>query len=115
MPAQPRQHRGSPVTFNVILLAAGKGTRMYSDRAKVLHEAAGLPLVAWMHRIAGDAGAGQVVVVVGHQADEVAAALLHRHPRRTRPSNSARVTPPPSGWSASTRATWLSCSPATCR
>ena len=75
MPAQPAPAQSSPVTFNVILLAAGKGTRMYSDRAKVLHEAAGLPLVAWMHRIAGDAGAGQVVVVVGYQADEVAAAL----------------------------------------
>lgn len=75
MPAQPAPAQTSPVTFNAIVLAAGKGTRMYSDRAKVLHEAAGLPLVAWMHRIAGDAGAGQVVVVVGHQADEVAAAL----------------------------------------
>ncbi len=63
------------MTINAIVLAAGKGTRMFSDRAKVLHEAAGLPLVGWMHRIAVDAGADQVVVVVGHQADRVRAAL----------------------------------------
>ena len=88
MPAQPAPAQTSPVTFNAIVLAAGKGTRMYSDRAKVLHEAAGLPLVAWMHRIAGDAGAGQVVVVVGHQADEVAAAL----PSDTATGSSGRAT-----------------------
>ncbi|MGI8822721.1 MAG: bifunctional UDP-N-acetylglucosamine diphosphorylase/glucosamine-1-phosphate N-acetyltransferase GlmU [Acidimicrobiia bacterium] len=63
------------MTVNAIVLAAGKGTRMNSGRAKVLHEAAGLPLVGWMHRIATGAGASQVVVVVGHQADDVAAVL----------------------------------------
>lgn len=63
------------MTFNAIVLAAGKGTRMNSGRAKVLHEAVGLPLVGWMHRIAADAGAAQVVVVVGYQAEQVTAAL----------------------------------------
>ena len=31
-----------------IVLAAGKGTRMKSDLAKVLHSAAGRPLIAWV-------------------------------------------------------------------
>ena len=38
--------------LNVVILAAGKGTRMRSARPKVLHEAAGLPLLAWVIRAA---------------------------------------------------------------
>lgn len=54
-----------------VILAAGKGTRMNSDRAKVLHTVAGRPLVAWPLAAAKQAGADDVVVVVGHQADQV--------------------------------------------
>ena len=104
------------MTINAIVLAAGKGTRMFSDRAKVLHEAAGLPLVRWMHRIAVDAGADQVVVVVGHQADQVAGHPPRGHGRRpSRPSNSGPVMPRPSPSSSSSRATWWWCCPVTCR
>ncbi len=63
------------MTFKAIVLGAGKGTRMRSDRVKVLHEAAGRPLVSWMLDIVRRAGAAEIVVVVGHQADEVAAIL----------------------------------------
>jgi bifunctional UDP-N-acetylglucosamine pyrophosphorylase/glucosamine-1-phosphate N-acetyltransferase len=58
-----------------IVLAAGKGTRMKSHRAKVLHEVAGRPLAYYPVKRALDLGASPVVVVVGHQAEAVEAAL----------------------------------------
>ena len=54
-----------------LILAAGRGTRMKSDRVKVLHEVAGRSLVSWAVRAAKDAGASRVVVVVGHQREQV--------------------------------------------
>ncbi len=63
------------MTLTAMLLAAGKGTRMKSERAKVLAEAAGSPLVLWMYEAAVRAGAESIVAVVGYQADEVAAVL----------------------------------------
>ena len=61
--------------FVAVVLAAGQGTRMKSDRAKVLHEVAGRPMVAWSVETARRAGASDVVVVVGHGRDEVRASL----------------------------------------
>ncbi len=59
-----------------IVLAAGQGTRMRSTRAKVLHDILGRPLVGWaLGALSGCGGGGEVVVVIGHQADQVAAAL----------------------------------------
>src|SRR5437764_9370824 len=58
-----------------VVLAAGKGTRMKSERAKVLHEACGRPLAYYPMKRALEAGASPVVVVVGHQADLVRAAI----------------------------------------
>jgi bifunctional UDP-N-acetylglucosamine pyrophosphorylase/glucosamine-1-phosphate N-acetyltransferase len=58
-----------------VVLAAGKGTRMRSERAKVLHEAGGQPLLAWVIAAARAAGCARIVVVVGHGADEVRAAI----------------------------------------
>jgi bifunctional UDP-N-acetylglucosamine pyrophosphorylase / glucosamine-1-phosphate N-acetyltransferase len=54
-----------------VILAAGKGVRMNSDKAKVLHSLGGKPLICWVVDSALQAGCGKVVVVVGHQADEV--------------------------------------------
>jgi len=54
-----------------VILAAGKGTRMGSDLAKVLHPVAGSPMVYYPIRSAQEAGVGDVVVVVGHQAEDV--------------------------------------------
>jgi bifunctional UDP-N-acetylglucosamine pyrophosphorylase/glucosamine-1-phosphate N-acetyltransferase len=56
-----------------VVLAAGKGTRMASALPKVLHPAAGRPLLAWVLRAARAAGCTRILVVVGHGADEVQA------------------------------------------
>src|SRR5512140_2609357 len=64
-----------PAPLAAVILAAGKGTRMKSQKAKVLHEACGRPLAWFPIRRALELGASPVVVVVGHQADEVERAL----------------------------------------
>jgi len=54
-----------------VILAAGKGTRMKSALPKVLHEAAGRPLLAWVIDAARAAGCQRILVVVGHGAERV--------------------------------------------
>jgi bifunctional UDP-N-acetylglucosamine pyrophosphorylase / glucosamine-1-phosphate N-acetyltransferase len=54
-----------------IVLAAGLGTRMRSARAKVLHELGGLPLLRYPLAALGSLEPERIVVMVGHQADEV--------------------------------------------
>ena len=58
-----------------IILAAGKGTRMRSARSKVLHSAGGRPLLRWVIDAARDAGCETIVIIVGHQAEDVRAAF----------------------------------------
>jgi bifunctional UDP-N-acetylglucosamine pyrophosphorylase/glucosamine-1-phosphate N-acetyltransferase len=60
-------------------MAAGLGTRMKSDRAKVLHEIAGRPMIAWAIEAARGAGASRIVAILGHQLDTVKAALDARY------------------------------------
>ncbi len=55
----------------VIILAAGKGTRMKSDRAKVLHELNAVPMIHYVVKTAIAVTPDHVHVVVGHQAAEV--------------------------------------------
>ncbi len=55
----------------VIILAAGKGTRMKSEKAKVLHQVAGKSMVCHVVECALKVAGENVHVVVGHQADEV--------------------------------------------
>jgi UDP-N-acetylglucosamine pyrophosphorylase len=55
----------------ILILAAGKGTRLKSSLAKVLHAAGGRPLVEHVVRACVPVGAKKIVVVVGHQADKV--------------------------------------------
>src|ERR1700754_1110609 len=65
--------------ITVVILAAGLGTRMKSQRAKVLHEAGGDNLLN--HVIRGAlhiAPAESIVVVVGHQAERVKNSVKHR-------------------------------------
>ncbi|HKV05554.1 MAG TPA: bifunctional UDP-N-acetylglucosamine diphosphorylase/glucosamine-1-phosphate N-acetyltransferase GlmU [Candidatus Acidoferrales bacterium] len=57
----------------IVILAAGKGTRLRSDRAKVLHQAGGRPLIEQVVRACQPLKAAQILVVVGHQADDVGA------------------------------------------
>ena len=59
----------------VMVLAAGKGTRLKSNLAKVLHRAGGRTLVEHIVRSCGPLKARETVVVVGHQAEQVAAVV----------------------------------------
>jgi len=63
-----------------VVLAAGKGTRMKSDKSKVLHLACGRPLVAYPVRASLQLGASPVVTVVGHQAEAVEKTLRGQFP-----------------------------------
>lgn len=59
-----------------MILAAGLGTRMRSNKAKVLHRLAGRPLINHVCRTAASLGPRKIYIVVGHQAEEVKAAVL---------------------------------------
>ena len=61
------------MTSAAVVLAAGKGTRFRSDVAKVLHPVAGRSMLRWVLDAVRPLGLERVVVVVGHQADEVTA------------------------------------------
>jgi bifunctional UDP-N-acetylglucosamine pyrophosphorylase/glucosamine-1-phosphate N-acetyltransferase len=58
---------------SIVILAAGKGTRMRSNLAKVLHRAGGRPLIEHVVRACLPLKAAQILAVVGHQAEEVGA------------------------------------------
>ena len=59
----------------IVILAAGKGTRLKSSLAKVLHRAGGRSLVEHVVRACQPLGAKKICVVVGHQAEQVTAAV----------------------------------------
>ena len=54
-----------------LVLAAGKGTRMYSELAKVLHPVCGRTMLSYTLATLEDLGLDRILVVVGHQADRV--------------------------------------------
>ena len=58
-----------------LILAAGEGTRMKSDRPKVAHEILGMPMVSYVVRAAREAGCERVAAVTGHGADLVESLL----------------------------------------
>ncbi len=58
-----------------VILAAGKGKRMKSDLAKVLHQVLGRPMVMYVIDQARAVGAAPIIVVVGHQRERVMEAL----------------------------------------
>ena len=68
--------------IHVVILAAGKGTRMKSARPKVLHRVAGQPLIEHVLASAAAIHPRSTTVVIGHQADELTAALAG-HPGLT--------------------------------
>ncbi len=55
--------------LNVVILAAGKGTRMHSDLPKVLHPLAGRPLIEHVIAAADSLAAERICVVYGHGGD----------------------------------------------
>jgi bifunctional UDP-N-acetylglucosamine pyrophosphorylase / glucosamine-1-phosphate N-acetyltransferase len=59
----------------IVILAAGKGTRLKSALAKVLHRAGGRALVEHVVRACQPLKPREIVAVVGHQADDVTAAV----------------------------------------
>ena len=69
------QSRETNQPLNVLILAAGLGTRMKSERAKVLHEIGGLPLIIYVCRTARSLEPEKIFVVVGHQAAQVEKAV----------------------------------------
>lgn len=70
--SQPKDRAASRQTAAVIL-AAGHGKRMQSNILKVMHQAAGRPMLEHVVRAVKGAGVGRVIIVVGHQAERVRA------------------------------------------
>ncbi|MEL6431054.1 MAG: NTP transferase domain-containing protein [Planctomycetota bacterium] len=64
----------------VVILAAGKGTRMRSERPKVLHELCGRPMLGWVIDACLGLEPERVVVVVGHRAADVEEAARAEFP-----------------------------------
>lgn len=72
----PKQKINDMPEFAVVIMAAGKGTRLKSKRAKVLHEIAGKPLLAHVIKAAQQiVPAEHIYVIVGYQAENVRAAV----------------------------------------
>jgi bifunctional UDP-N-acetylglucosamine pyrophosphorylase/glucosamine-1-phosphate N-acetyltransferase len=65
------------MSLNVIILAAGQGSRMNSQKAKVLHLLAGKPMLLHVVDAALQLKPEAVHVVVGHQQDQVRQSLQH--------------------------------------
>lgn len=62
--------------LDVLILAAGLGTRMRSDLAKVLHKLDGRPLIGHVCRTATLLGPRKIYTVIGHQGEDVKLAVL---------------------------------------
>jgi bifunctional UDP-N-acetylglucosamine pyrophosphorylase/glucosamine-1-phosphate N-acetyltransferase len=63
------------MSTTAIILAAGKSTRMKSNRPKAMHEVCGRPILDYILRACWDAGCQRVMVVVGHGKDEIISAF----------------------------------------
>jgi UDP-N-acetylglucosamine pyrophosphorylase len=59
------------MSLAIVIMAAGKGTRMQSDLPKVLHEANGKPLVAYVIEKSQALDPEKIVLIIGHQAEKV--------------------------------------------
>jgi len=63
--------------ISVLILAAGKGTRMISDLAKVLHPVAGYPMLAYVIETTQKLKPAKTAVVIGHQGEDVKKTFAH--------------------------------------
>src|ERR1700691_4355603 len=66
--------------LSAIVLAAGEGTRMRSERPKPLHRLCGRPMVLHVLDALAELDVAQVVVVVGHRGEWVTKALIEQAP-----------------------------------
>lgn len=64
----------------VVILAAGQGTRMKSNKAKVLHEIAGRPMIIYVVEAAQKIAGDNIIAVIGHQAPKVRETLSESAP-----------------------------------
>lgn len=65
------------MALSVVILAAGKGTRMKSAVPKVLHKLAGKPLLEHVYDTARDLSAEEIVIVYGHGGEQVREQCKH--------------------------------------
>ena len=63
------------MNFSAVILAAGKGTRMYSNKPKVLHTLAGRPMAKHVIDTCEGLGAKNIHLVYGHGGDQMQAEL----------------------------------------
>ncbi len=63
--------------LNIVILAAGKGTRMYSDKPKVLHHIAGKAMLQHVVDTASSLNPDKIIVVYGHGGESVPNALAN--------------------------------------
>ena len=75
--AKHKDAKEQKMSLSVIILAAGKGTRMKSCTPKVLHKLANKPLVEHVYDTAKDLGAEEVIVIYGHGGEQVKQACKH--------------------------------------
>src|SRR5689334_5117127 len=71
----PQDSSPNKSPLDILILAAGLGTRMKSGIAKVLHKLDGRPLIAHVCRTAAKLSPRKIYVVVGHQAEQVQQAV----------------------------------------
>lgn len=77
--------------IDIVIMAAGKGTRMKSRRPKVLHLLAGRPMLAHVLEAASALQARSVVVVTGHGAEQVEAFCTHWGQARAQADGAAPI------------------------
>jgi len=71
---------GSPFDkIAFIVLAAGLGKRMKSEKAKVLHELDGKPMILYLLDTLNNIAQNNIIVVIGHQAEEVKKVISEKH------------------------------------
>jgi bifunctional UDP-N-acetylglucosamine pyrophosphorylase/glucosamine-1-phosphate N-acetyltransferase len=71
----PHKQGMSMEGLGVVVMAAGRGTRMRSEQAKVLHQIVGRPMIRYALDLARSVAGHSVAVVVGHQAAHVRSVL----------------------------------------
>lgn len=81
--------------LNIVIMAAGLGTRMKSKQAKVLHKLSGQPLVNHVYQAALSLSPARVVMVVGHQAEAVKQTLTSLHDTLSSRAQAVNAPRPP--------------------